>query len=115
MDRDDDRHAREGDDVVRRVEEVEVGAVGGAADGDELAQRVMRRVDRDERDAVGQGRAGGREGDQLVLARRSERAEETVDVRADAVVGDLARVDADPHRPASSRSRVIVTALASQR
>ena len=102
---------------MRRVEQIEAGAVGGAADGDQLADGVVRRVDHDVLHAGRQRRVRRREGDVLV-AQRDELAQQVADVRADAEVGDLPRVDADPQcfqSVASASSSAISAALRSQR
>ena len=68
VNRHDQRDARSGDDVVRRVKDVEAGLFRGPPDGDHLADRVVRNVERDVLDVRGEVRAGRRERHELVAA-----------------------------------------------
>src|SRR2546421_9361342 len=54
-----------------------------------------------------------RERDVCVIAIRRELLQQSANVRPDPEVGDLPRVDADPHRLASAKSCVIKAALRS--
>ena len=101
---------------MRRVEDVGTQFADFARDGVQLSERVVRCIEGDvlERDQL--FGACRRENEILVgRADLLEAAEETADVGADSVVGDIAAVDHHPHRAASASSCVISCALASQR
>jgi hypothetical protein len=80
----------------------------GVPHREELAERVMRRIDRNDLDARCARyellRSRQRENDELVHGvDLDEPAEESADVGPDAVVGDLSPVDGDPHLSASPK------------
>src|SRR5207237_2317856 len=111
MNRDDEWHAKKRNDIVRRVEEIDLCA---ATNREQLSNRVFRCVDDDMLNAVRNRNAGRPERDIFFAAEINERMQQAANVRSDAEVADLAAVDADPHpRAAWPRSSVMSWALRS--
>src|SRR6266516_3559433 len=110
VDRDHERHAHEWNDVVRRVEEIDLHLT---PDLEQFAHGVFRRVDDDVLNSVRQDNSTWSESDVLDS---DHRAEQPANVRADAEVIDLPAIDPDSHALAASPSNSVISfALRSQR
>src|SRR6266849_6186997 len=107
---DDERHIDERHDVMRRVKEIDVRA---ASDREQLADRVLRRIDHCMFHSRGKLDAPRAKSD-VVHARH--RVEQATDVRADAEVVDLPAINPHSHpRAAWANKSVMSCALRSQR